>query len=605
MDRMKLLTLILCCGVLLFFGSIVREVQAKCRAGCRIALASYYVWGGSNLTYISNLFSQPIPTILQYNPLGMDQNSSHLEVSPGSRLNVPFSCDCINQDFLGHTFAYVTVPDDTYEKIAWFTFSNLTTENWLQRVNVYDPTRVPDYATINVTLNCSCGNRRISKEYGLFKTYPLRVGQNLMGIAEESGVPPSLLEMYNPGVNFSAGTGLVFLPAKGTSTGVITGVTIAGVIVTILAVVCLYMVFYRRNRAVESSLLLTTSEEIHMLHGREGSFGKCADACGSHGVTGIMVDKSVEFTYEELCKATNNFSEAHMIGSGGFGTVYYAELRGEKTAIKKMDMQASQEFLTEMKVLTHVHHLNLVRLIGYCVEGYLFLIYEYLENGSLSRHLRGKGMESLSWSSRVLIALDSARGLEYIHEHTVPVYIHRDIKSANILLDKDFRGKVADFGLSKLTEFGSASQNTRLVGTFGYMPPEYARYGDVSPKVDVYAFGVVLYELISGKEAVIKTHETFNEAKGLVALFCDILNRADSKEAIGKVIDPKLGDDFSMDDIFKVAMLAKACTQENPASRPSMRSIVAALMNLSSSSSEEWDVSSFYENQVLNLVPGR
>ncbi|PKI54364.1 hypothetical protein CRG98_025250 [Punica granatum] len=137
-----------------------------------------------------------------------------------------------------------------------------------------------------------------------------------------------------------------------------------------------------------------------------------------------------------------------------------------------MDMQASREFLAELKVLTHVHHLNLVRLIGYCVEGSLFLVYEFIENGNLSEHLRGSNREPLPWSIRVQIALDSARGLEYIHEHTVPVYIHRDIKSANILIDRNFHGKVADFGLTKLTEVGSTSLPTRLVGTFGYMPPE-------------------------------------------------------------------------------------------------------------------------------------
>ncbi|KAL4185071.1 hypothetical protein AMTRI_Chr10g228820 [Amborella trichopoda] len=148
-------------------------------------------------------------------------------------------------------------------------------------------------------------------------------------------------------------------------------------------------------------------------------------------------DKSTEsvtvvgagFSYK--CMATK-------IGEGGFGSVYYAELRGE------MDMQVSGEFLTELKVLTRVHHLNLVRLIGFCTETCLFLVYE----------------EPLPWSARLQIALDSARGLEYIHEHTVPVYIHRDIKS------------VADFGLTKLTEVGCSSLPTRLVCTFGYMPPD-------------------------------------------------------------------------------------------------------------------------------------
>ncbi|PWZ55282.1 LysM domain receptor-like kinase 3 [Zea mays] len=315
-----------------------------------------------------------------------------------------------------------------------------------------------------------------------------------------------------------------------------------------------------------------------------------SQADSSSGVPGITVDKSVEFSYEELFNATEGFSMSNKIGQGGFGAVYYAELRGEKAAIKKMDMQASHEFLAELKVLTHVHHLNLVRLIGFCTESSLFLVYEFIENGNLSQHLRGTGYEPLSWAARVQIALDSARGLEYIHEHTVPVYIHRDIKSANILIDKNYRAKVADFGLTKLTEVGNTSLPTRgIVGTFGYMPPEYARYGDVSPKVDVYAFGVVLYELISAKDAI------FEEA----------LNTPDPKEGLQRLIDPALGEDYPIDSILKMTVLARACTQEDPKARPTMRSIVVALMTLSSTS-EFWDMNAIQENQgVVNLMSGR
>ncbi|XP_022014718.2 chitin elicitor receptor kinase 1-like [Helianthus annuus] len=297
-------------------------------------------------------------------------------------------------------------------------------------------------------------------------------------------------------------------------------------------------------------------------------------------VQGITVDRAVEFSYEELSKATNDFSLDNKIGQGGFGSVYYAELRGEKAAIKKMDMQASKEFLAELKVLTHVHHLNLVRLIGYCVEGSLFLVYEYIENGNLSQHLHGSGRDPLPWSTRVQIALDSARGLEYIHEYTASVFIHCDIKSANILIDRNFNGKVADFGLTRLTEVGSRS---RLVGTFGYMSPEYAQYGDVSPKVDVYAFGVVLYELISAKEAIIRANGSDGEPKGLIALFDEVLSQAHPKDGLVKMIDPRLKDNYPLYSVHKMAQLAKACTHEDPQRRPRMRSIVVALMNLSSS----------------------
>ncbi|KAL7244255.1 hypothetical protein ACSBR1_016482 [Camellia fascicularis] len=405
--------------------------------------------------------------------------------------------------------------------------------------------------------------------------------------------------------------------ARGITGGVIAGISVAGVAGALMFAVCFYVGFCRRNKknvVVEGSFLRNAFDDHHHALDQElgpvisleetSEEGPLVGSGASHGIKGIT-DKSVEFSYEELSKVTNDFSIANKIGQGGFGSVYYGKLRGEEVAIKKMDMQASKEFLAELKVLTRVHHLNLVHLIGYCVEGSLCLVYEFIENGNLSQHLRGLGKDPLSWSTRVQIALDSARGLEYIHEHIVPAYIHRDIKSSNILIDKKFRAKVADFGLTKLIEVGSISLHTRLAGTFGYMPPEYAQYGEVSPKTDVYAFGVVLYELISSKEAITKTTEVVSESIGLVALFDDIPNQSDPKEYLCKLVDPKLGDDYILDSVRKMAQLARACTQENPLLRPSMRSIVVALMTLSSST-EDWDVGSFYENHgPINLMSGR
>ncbi|KAL5220742.1 hypothetical protein ABZP36_025455 [Zizania latifolia] len=355
--------------------------------------------------------------------------------------------------------------------------------------------------------------------------------------------------------------------------------------------------FYRQRKAKRATLL-PSSEDSTQLVSMDKVTPSTTQTDGVSPVPGITVDKSVEFSYEELFNATQGFSIGNKIGQGGFGAVYYAELRGEKAAIKKMDMQATHEFLAELKVLTHVHHLNLVRLIvGYAIF--------YASCKLISMHAC-IGYEPLSWAARVQIALDSARGLEYIHEHTVPVYIHRDIKSANILIDKNYRAKVADFGLTKLTQVGGASNNTRgVVGTFGYMPPEYARYGDVSPKVDVYAFGVVLYELISAKEAIVRSTESASDSKGLVYLFEEALNSPDPKEGIQGLIDPKLGEDYPIDSILKLTQLAKACTQEDPKLRPSMRSVVVALMTLSSTS-EFWDMNNLNENQgLVNLMSGR
>ncbi|KAK6142427.1 hypothetical protein DH2020_022775 [Rehmannia glutinosa] len=687
----------------IFVFGIFSAADGQCSRGCDLALASYYVWRESNLTFISQVTQTPIPRILSFNPQIPNQDS----VEADTRVNVPFSCDCLEDGaFLGHVFSYTTSPGVTYDLVAGTYYANLTTVDWLQRFNSYPAWNIPDTgAVLNVTVNCSCGDPDVSRDYGLFVTYPLRVGENLESVAATSNVSADWVRRYNPTANFSSGSGLLYIPGRdqngnfpplntsqdGLSRGAIAGISVAGIAGVLLFAGCLYVGLQRKKKVEKVQLLSTVHEDqlqpggtfldhyiafcglislrfmltgnvLHFTLATGGTIVKAPDSA----LAGITVDKSVEFSYEELANATNDFSISHKIGQGGFGAVYYAELRGEKAAIKKMDMQASKEFLAELKVLTHVHHLNLmmnwlraadiattmnslqhalarraqlirmksqgwiedeqiyrkynrgnisliqdkvvllVRLIGYCVEGSLFLVYEYIENGNLSEHLRGSAKEPLPWSTRVQIALDSARGLEYIHEHTVPVYIHRDIKSANILIDKNFHGKVADFGLTKLTEVGSSSLPTgRLVGTFGYMPPEYAQYGDVSPKVDVFAFGVVLYELISAKEAIVKTSGSAADSKGLVGLFEEVLSKPDQIEELTKLVDPRLGDNYPLDAVQKLAQLARACTHENPQLRPSMRSIVVALMTLSSST-EDWDVGSFYGNQgLLNLMSGR
>nr|ABB30246.1 Nod-factor receptor 1A [Glycine max] len=607
-------------GLLVFFlllECVCYNVESKCVKGCDVAFASYYVSPDLSLENIARLMESSIEVIISFN----EDNISNGYPLSFYRLNIPFPCDCIGGEFLGHVFEYSASAGDTYDSIAKVTYANLTTVELLRRFNGYDQNGIPANARVNVTVNCSCGNSQVSKDYGMFITYPLRPGNNLHDIANEARLDAQLLQRYNPGVNFSKESGTVFIPGRdqhgdyvplyprktaGLARGAAVGISIAGICSLLLLVICLYGKYFQKKEGektklpTENSMAFSTQDVSGSAeYETSGSSGTAS----ATGLTGIMVAKSMEFSYQELAKATNNFSLENKIGQGGFGAVYYAELRGEKTAIKKMDVQASTEFLCELKVLTHVHHFNLVRLIGYCVEGSLFLVYEYIDNGNLGQYLHGTGKDPLPWSGRVQIALDSARGLEYIHEHTVPVYIHRDVKSANILIDKNIRGKVADFGLTKLIEVGGSTLHTRLVGTFGYMPPEYAQYGDISPKVDVYAFGVVLYELISAKNAVLKTGESVAESKGLVALFEEALNQSNPSESIRKLVDPRLGENYPIDSVLKIAQLGRACTRDNPLLRPSMRSIVVALMTLSSPT-EDCDTS--YENQTLiNLLSVR
>ncbi|XP_010488182.1 PREDICTED: chitin elicitor receptor kinase 1 isoform X1 [Camelina sativa] len=611
--------------LLLLFSSsfLFSAVESKCRSTCGLALASYYLENGTTLSVINqNLNSSLAPydqvnfdAILRYNSNIKDKD----RIQMGSRVLVPFPCECQLGDFLGHDFSYDVQQEDTYEKVATKRYANLTTVASLQGRNPFPAINIPLSATLNVLVNCSCGDERVSKNYGLFVTYPLRPEDSLNSIARSSGVPADVISRYNPGVDFSSGNGIVFVPGKdpsgafptfkpskqagGIGAGVIVGIVV-GVILALLLVSFVVYYVYRKRKSKGGSFSSSIPLSSKADHASSTSLqsGGLGGTGVSPGVAAISVDKSVEFTLEELAKATDDFNLSFKIGQGGFGAVYYAELRGEKAAIKKMDMEASKQFLAELKVLTRVHHVNLVRLIGYCVEGSLFLVYEYVENGNLGQHLHGSGREPLPWTKRVQIALDSARGLEYIHEHTVPVYVHRDIKSANILIDQNFRAKVADFGLTKLTEVGGSATRGAM-GTFGYMAPEIV-YGEVSAKVDVYAFGVVLYELISAKGAVVKMTEAVGEFRGLVGVFEEVFKESDQEEAFRKIIDPRLRDNYPFDSVYKMAELGKACTQENPQLRPSMRYIVVALSTLFSSTGN-WDAANFQNDDIVSLMSGR
>ncbi|GLT33532.1 hypothetical protein SLA2020_081130 [Shorea laevis] len=211
LKRKSILDLIIVFHVLVFMSC--SNVQGKCRPGCDLALASYYVSANDTLTYISTLFNLANYTeILDYNII---KNPDIIH--PGDKIRVPiFSChDCVNGDVLGHTFSYTIKDGDTYDKVAQTYYANLTTGDWLQKVNSYDQHKLQPKMEIKVMVNCSCGDERVSKNYGLFMTYPLRQGDSLSSVAEEAGVLPEILQKYNPEVDFSAGSGLVFVPAKG------------------------------------------------------------------------------------------------------------------------------------------------------------------------------------------------------------------------------------------------------------------------------------------------------------------------------------------------------------------------------------------------------
>ncbi|XP_019230282.1 PREDICTED: calcium/calmodulin-regulated receptor-like kinase 1 isoform X2 [Nicotiana attenuata] len=226
----------------------------------------------------------------------------------------------------------------------------------------------------------------------------------------------------------------------------------------------------------------------------------------------------LEYSYKDLQRATYNFTT--LIGQGAYGPVYKAQMStGETVAVKVLatdSKQGEKEFQTEVMLLGRLHHRNLVNLVGYCAEkGQHMLIYVYMSRGSLACHLYDEKLEPLCWDLRVQIALDVARGLEYLHDGAVPPVVHRDIKSSNILLDQSMRARVADFGLSREEMVSKHVSNIR--GTFGYLDPEYISTRSFTKKSDVYSFGVLLFELIAGRnplQGLIEYVELMEEVDG-------------------------------------------------------------------------------------------
>ncbi|GJY72430.1 LysM domain receptor-like kinase 3 [Tanacetum coccineum] len=333
------------------------------------------------------------------------------------------------------------------------------------------------------------------------------------------------------------------------------------------------------------------------------------------GITGFDTERPLVYDLDEIAEATNNFDDTRIIGEGGYGSVYFGILGEKEVAIKKMRSNKSKEFLAELKVLCKIHHINVVELLGFASgDDHLYLVYEFVSNGSLNEHLHDpllKGHQPLSWTARAQIALDAAKGIEYIHDHTKERYVHRDIKTSNILLDNGLRAKktdlesniykVADFGLAKLV--GRTNDDdfiaTRLVGTPGYLPPESVKELHVTTKTDVFAFGVVLAELITGKRALMRDNREPSKMKSLITIITKVFEEEDP--ALVSVRDGSLRDSYPMDDLYKMAEISYWCLSEDPNNRPEIREVVESLARIVMSS-VEWEASLGGSSQVFSGV---
>ncbi|KAL6140898.1 hypothetical protein ACLB2K_059190 [Fragaria x ananassa] len=286
------------------------------------------------------------------------------------------------------------------------------------------------------------------------------------------------------------------------------------------------------------------------------------------------------FTYQELAMATNGFSSENLLGQGGFGYVHKGILpNGKVVAIKQLKAgsgQGEREFQAEVEVINRVHHRHLVSLVGYCISGaQRLLVYEFVSNNTLEFHLHGKERPTMTWPMRMKIALGSAKGLAYLHEDCHPKIIHRDIKAANILIDENFEAKVADFGLAKLALDTDTHVSTRVMGTFGYLAPEYASSGKLSDKSDVFSFGVVLLELITGHQPIDKTHSFTDDS--MVEWARPLLAQALEKGNFDGLVDARLQNDYNSSEMACMVACAAACVRHSARRRPKMSQVVRAL----------------------------
>ncbi|GMY06618.1 putative wall-associated receptor kinase-like 16 [Fagus crenata] len=315
-----------------------------------------------------------------------------------------------------------------------------------------------------------------------------------------------------------------------------------------------------------------------------------------------FVETTKIFSSEELKKATNNYDESRVLGQGGYGTVYEGVLPNNKlVAIKKSkigNQSQIDQFINEIIVLTQINHKNVVQLLGCCLETEVpLLVYEFITNGTLSHHIHNKDLSSvLSWEKRLKILAETAGALAYMHSETVVPIIHRDIKTANILLDDNFIAKVADFGASRLVPLDQTQLTTLVQGTFGYLDPEYFHSSQLTEKSDVYSFGVVMAELLTGRMAF--SFDMPESDRNLAPYF----SSAVKEDRLLQILEDHIVNEGNIEQIKEVANLAQRCLKVRGEDRPSMKEVAMELEGLVIMEKHPWGNANVYTEETEYLL---
>ncbi|KAI3694185.1 hypothetical protein L1987_77146 [Smallanthus sonchifolius] len=537
-------------------------------------------------------------------------------ISQGDKQQHLVTVECSCQD-VNNTIAYFY--DTIYSIKQHEIFSAVSDQFYSGQVWAIGDEGTNFTAHENATMHLLCGCSETDSQ--VMVTYTVEPHDTLSDIADRLSAEVSEIESVNSGLvnksGFIEAGWVLFVPmykngvpslkskkGKDHKWAIIFGMLLS--VIALLLCVSIILLFTRRKRSTEHD------KESPKAVSKITRFNKSASThtryLSKENMEGFDTERALIYDFNEIAEATNNFDDSRKIGEGGYGSVYFGILGEKEVAIKKMRSNKSKEFLAELKVLCKIHHINVVELLGFASgDDHLYLVYEFISNGSLSEHLHDpllKGHQPLSWTARAQIALDAAKGIEYFHDHTKERYVHRDIKTSNILLDNRLRAKVADFGLAKFV--GRTNDDdfiaTRLVGTPGYLPPECVKELHVTTKTDVFAFGVVLAELITGKRALMRDNREPNKMKSLITVITNVFKEEEDPEgALVSIRDGSLRDSYPIEDLYKMAEISYWCLSEDPNNRPEIREVVESLARIVMSS-VEWEASLGGSSQVFSGV---